>query len=519
MSDLSYSEKVMDHFMHPRNVGEIPDANGIGNVGNPVCVTPETLIFVNPDVKEIKDTSKGTYVLSHDGNYHKVTASHSRIYNGKLYSITVNNLGTTQATPEHHILALKAGRRDKFRLYKKLMPDWYCAEELKKGDVVLYPIPKGMSDIDEINLDIEKSKWDFKSKELPQKIKVGDDFCRLIGYYLAEGYVRTDKCKGTVGFVFSAKEKNYINDALYLMQEYFHIKPAGLMHSQNGTAIDIPFYSARLSRFFEKHFGKGAKNKHLPLWMMQLSLEKQRALLCGLWRGDGYIDTKRQRAKYVTISPQLAYQLRILLLRQKIISNFSIGKPYGIHKKSYLHYIQDDGSLKKLIKITGLNYEIKPRGKNIHKSWIDTDFYYTTIREIKPVNYKGLVYNLEVEGSHSYVSNAITLHNCGDIMRMYIKVQNNIITDAKFKTFGCGAAISTSSMVTEMVKGKTIEEALMISNKAVAEALGGLPPIKMHCSVLAEQALRSALKDYFEKQGKQAPFELKEHVHDEHEHS
>jgi nitrogen fixation NifU-like protein len=85
---------------------------------------------------------------------------------------------------------------------------------------------------------------------------------------------------------------------------------------------------------------------------------------------------------------------------------------------------------------------------------------------------------------------------CGDIMELYIRVNDGVITDAKFKTFGCGAAIATSSMVTEMVKGKTIEEALEISNHAVAEALDGLPPIKMHCSVLAEEALKSAIDDY-----------------------
>jgi len=85
---------------------------------------------------------------------------------------------------------------------------------------------------------------------------------------------------------------------------------------------------------------------------------------------------------------------------------------------------------------------------------------------------------------------------CGDVMALYIKVKDGIIVDAKFKTFGCGAAIATSSMVTEMVKGKTIKEALEVSNKAVAEALGGLPPIKMHCSVLAEHALKSAIEDY-----------------------
>jgi len=91
---------------------------------------------------------------------------------------------------------------------------------------------------------------------------------------------------------------------------------------------------------------------------------------------------------------------------------------------------------------------------------------------------------------------------CGDIMRLYIKVKDNRITDAKFKTFGCGAAIATSSMVTEIVKGKTIEEALQVSNRAVAEALGGLPKVKMHCSVLAEEALKSAIDDYLKKNKK-----------------
>ena len=88
---------------------------------------------------------------------------------------------------------------------------------------------------------------------------------------------------------------------------------------------------------------------------------------------------------------------------------------------------------------------------------------------------------------------------CGDIMELYIKVKDNIITEAKFKTFGCGAAIATSSMVTELVKGKTIEEGLKLTNKAVVDALGGLPAIKVHCSVLAEDALKSAIDDYLKK--------------------
>ena len=91
---------------------------------------------------------------------------------------------------------------------------------------------------------------------------------------------------------------------------------------------------------------------------------------------------------------------------------------------------------------------------------------------------------------------------CGDIMRIYLDIDDNgIIRDCKFKTFGCGAAVATSSMATEMVKGKTIEEAMKLTNKAVMEALDGLPPVKVHCSVLAEQAIKAAVSDYYKRRG------------------
>jgi FeS cluster assembly scaffold protein NifU, Clostridium type len=90
---------------------------------------------------------------------------------------------------------------------------------------------------------------------------------------------------------------------------------------------------------------------------------------------------------------------------------------------------------------------------------------------------------------------------CGDIMKMYLKIDGGIITDVKFKTFGCGAAIATSSMATELVKGKSIDDALKLTNSAVVEALDGLPPVKVHCSILAEQAIKTALADYYRKHG------------------
>lgn len=94
---------------------------------------------------------------------------------------------------------------------------------------------------------------------------------------------------------------------------------------------------------------------------------------------------------------------------------------------------------------------------------------------------------------------------CGDIMKMYLKIEDGIINDVKFKTFGCGSAIASSSMATELIKGKTIKEAMSLTNKAVADALDGLPPVKMHCSVLAEQAIKSALLDYSKKHNVSIP--------------
>ena len=106
---------------------------------------------------------------------------------------------------------------------------------------------------------------------------------------------------------------------------------------------------------------------------------------------------------------------------------------------------------------------------------------------------------------------------CGDIMKIYLEIdENDIITDCKFKTFGCGAAIATSSMATELIKGKSVKEALALTNSAVVEALDGLPPVKVHCSVLAEEAVRSAIADYYKRIGRPIDFELPED-HDEEE--
>jgi len=106
---------------------------------------------------------------------------------------------------------------------------------------------------------------------------------------------------------------------------------------------------------------------------------------------------------------------------------------------------------------------------------------------------------------------------CGDIMKIYLKIENDVVTDAKFKTFGCGSAIASSSMATELIKGKKVDEAWELTNKAVAEALDGLPPVKMHCSVLAEEGIHKAINDYRVKKGLE-PYKMLNHSETIHEH-
>ena len=105
---------------------------------------------------------------------------------------------------------------------------------------------------------------------------------------------------------------------------------------------------------------------------------------------------------------------------------------------------------------------------------------------------------------------------CGDIMKMYLKIENDIITDVKFNTYGCASAIATSSIATDMIKGQPLSEALKLTNKAVVEALDGLPAVKIHCSVLAEQAIKAAVKDYYDKNG--IEYDVKEFEFEEHHH-
>ena len=237
--------------------------------------------------------------------------------------------------------------------------------------------------------------------------------------------------------------------------------------------------------------------------MLFLPISKQKELIKGLWRGDGYVSLNRSnpRAGYSTISYYLTQQIKILLLRQKVIpsiyeENEKVVK--GVkHQKSYRIHVGQRDSLLRLCSILGMEYI--PKSFASVDSWFDESYLYTPITGIEKIDYSGKVHNLEVENTHSFVSEAFTLHNCGDLMRIYLKVdKKGVIKKIRFNTFGCGMAIAASDAMCELVEGKTIDEALKIKSKDILDLMGGrdVPVLKVHCSVLGESALKEAIKNY-----------------------
>ncbi|MBU2523070.1 MAG: iron-sulfur cluster assembly scaffold protein [Nanoarchaeota archaeon] len=515
---LDYTKEVMKHFTHPKNLGEMKDADGIGKVGNITCLVPGQKIHSNHSLIEIEKLDVGDSVLNHEGNPDKVSSNHSREHNGKVIELK-NSLGKIKLTPEHLILAIKTPKGQKFlrnKWRRTIVPSWYHAADLNKRDIVLYPIVRKAEDIETIDLNIPKLKWDFRSKSIPKKIPINGDFLRLAGYYLSEGHASLRITNVCLNFSFHIDQKDYANDIKSIAKELFNLDAVIRENIPHKTLV-VYLHSAPLTRFFKDLFEKGAENKRIPEFMMILPSEKQKELIKGLWRGDGYVNLKRAgpRAGYVTISSTLIQQIKTLLLRQCIVPSMYEEAEQTIrgvkHRRSFRIHVGQRESLVKLCKI--LNIDYIPKSYPSIDSWFTNYNLYTPITGINKVDYIGKVHNLEVENSHSFTSEAFTLHNCGDIIMIFIKIGKRksgeeFIKDIKFKTLGCAAAIATTSMMTVLAKGKTLSEAMKITNSDVIKGLGGLPKIKHHCSLLAEEGLGEALYHYLKSHKKQIPKSL-----------
>ncbi len=404
---------------------------------------------------------------------------------------------------------------DKYKRYKgkrTLLVDWNHSTELKKGDILLYPVLKETDDKEFIEVQTEKKKWDFKSIKIPERIRVDSGFLRFCGYYLAEGSLRDKVTQTDINFSFHIKEMNLAKDVQEISKRVFGIT-AKIKAVEERKTLIVTINSVFVVRLIKLLFGKGAANKKIPHWMMLLPSEKQKSLIYGLWKGDGYFNTRKPRAGYSTISYQLAQQLKTLLLRQGIapsiyVESEKVSKNGVKHRKSYRLHIGEKIYLERLAKILNINFT--PMRPEAISSWFDDRYFYMPIKNVEKINYNGEVYNIETDKSKSYVTESATVHNCGDLMWMYLCIAKNrkgeeYIKDVKVKTFGCIAAISTSSVLTEMAKGKTLKQALAIDKARIVKMLGGLPPIKIHCSVLSADALKEAVYDYYEKNGRKIP--------------
>lgn len=637
-----YSEKVMEHFRNPRNVGEIPDANGIGNVGNPVCVTEGTQIRCNNKLSSIESTVEGkTRVLSHDGRYHRVNRVFKRRYKGQIYRIFTGADRGVSLTPDHHILGVRKHNND--NRYDKIY-DWFMPAELKKGDMLLLPVPRVR---DEINYGKGTRRWDenfyclkienietanydgyvydleirgahsyiaehvtlhncgdimrlyikvdeneiitdakFKTfgclppnievvlasggwekisdvskenlvvtsegREMPvvetykrhyvgpmvdivpfispynrfsvtsshpvlcvkrstlKKTKKASSKCdwlrvnkdellstkpsyieagnleksdylifninrkikdnfiftkeimRLLGYYLSEGYIIANG--SAVAFAFNKKEKKTIEELKNLL---FKFTGKETKDRTRGSVCEVYCCSTKLASFLKLHAGSLARKKKLSKDIMLLPYDKQKEMLKTYLVGDGNFYRRRPQDSFtyriVTTSKDLAIQIQEILARGGVFASI---------KEALKEGCEIEGRKIKPSLMYIISFKLERKHEFVHKTG---GYFLVPIRNIKQRLYEGYVHNLQVmDHPNSYLVKGFAVHNCG-------------------------AAIATSSMVTELVKGKTIQEALNVSNHAVAEALGGLPKIKMHCSVLAEQALRSAIDDYLAK--------------------
>jgi NifU-like protein involved in Fe-S cluster formation len=524
MVELSYSKEIIKHFKNPRNLGRMKNPDAVGEAGNLLCVASDTPIETNNTLVPIRDIYEKNLVLSHEGIYYPIKALHKRVYEGEVILIK-NRLGEVILTPEHLILAKKIPKEVKFSRTenkKKIPLGWYHAAELKKGDIIAYSIPKEEKDVKKIKIGVEKFKYDFKSKPIPSTIPLNENFLKLVGYYLAEGYASTVVTQSLLQFTLNINEVEIAKEISEIVKEIFGLETK-IYHVKEKKTIIVNVYSSLLARFFKKMFGGYAEDKHLPHFMILLPKEKQKYVIYGLWKGDGYVNLKRKdpRAGFSTISHQLAHQLKLLLLRQGIIPSLYVEKEKirkGVyHKKSYRVHIGQKDSLLKLCDILGIKWNTKKFSQR--KSWIDANYLYMPIMKIEKQNYAGLVCNLEVERAHSFVTDCVTLHNCGDVMRIYLRIKEKngkkIISDIKGEVFGCIVAVSNTSMLTTMVKGKSLEDALKIEKEELIERLGGrrkIPAFKIHCSILALDALHEAIYNYYKKNKIPIPKDLeKEH--------
>jgi hypothetical protein len=249
-------------------------------------------------------------------------------------------------------------------------------------------------------------------------LKIEPDLMRLFGYYLAEGYATHSS---QVSFSFHAKESDYHNDVIRLMDKYFGI--SGCLHKEKGKLVTVvTFYSSVVKNLMEKLFGRGARNKTMPEWFVDLPEEHVIQLLRGMWYGDGHVESKLHtgcRASYVTASRNLCQQVFTLLSRLDIVGQIQERTHCQSKqmKRSTWQIAVNGSATPYLMDLLGYEYDVPPRHRASHNQyWLHGNWFCGQVDEVSRCPYDGLVYNLEVADDNSYVANNVTVHNCIEAM-------------------------------------------------------------------------------------------------------
>ncbi len=378
-------------------------------IGCGICVSPNTEIRTCKGMKQIKELKKGDKVLTQKGRFSETTDIFTRKHTGRLYRISMYGLPEQLVVTEGHpILAIarkpiKAGKR----LEKKIKEaDWMPPEELKKGYYVTIPIIKEIKESKTLCYNVNIGKVvPFNGGKFVQttvEIPCEPDFFRLVGYYLAEG--STDDRK--LVFSFHEKETEYIDDVISLIKKYFNINSKKRKNSGRGTNVVVD--SAKVTRIF-KNFGTFCDIKSVGesiLWPKDF----QKELIKGLWRGDGYIEPKRNYFVLSTTSKELAYENQHILARLNIAS--SITKSDKENKKTAYHVSVFGDSVEKMAEVCDVPFKER-RNRKASRILIDADYIYLPIKKIEVENVVEFdVMNLEVKNDETYVASGIIVHNC-----------------------------------------------------------------------------------------------------------
>jgi intein/homing endonuclease len=452
-AELAEAMKAADIWLYTTNFTET------------YCWLPNSLIETNSANIPIQDVMVGSQVLTHIGQYKKVTDVLSRDYKGEIIDIeATTTMRLLQCTPEHPMYAVKRqdiecvrnrgkGCRTKrfdyickknsnyktdceFLYVNRMTPQWISAGELERGDYLVYPIDRTTEDreIVEINQIINRSAGAYEIQEsgiiaaratrikrtytssLCNAILVNEAFMRVSGYYLAEGSANPES--STVAFSFNALEQEYIDEVQELMEDVFGMKANRL--NIDGNCTSIIYNSVLLAEFFSEMFGKNAREKNMPNWFLYLPLYKQEEVLVGLLRGDGSFVKRTNSIRIELASERLIRQVWKMLLRfdivggmycrSKKIPRYPLGSGYCKEKRLYYSVsFQWQASLGSKIGYTGKETEVSR--SNQHSIIVD-DYLFVPIRKIKKRYYEGQVYNLEVEEDRSYVVENVATHNC-----------------------------------------------------------------------------------------------------------